>query len=98
MIHNNKRHPVLHISSEEVGDQVKVTFMDNGPGLPEWIRDEIEGIRHLDVEKARGRGLGLPLVISLVGSYGGRMEVEDVLTNGIVSGSKIMLYLNIANV
>lgn len=94
VIHNNSDRPVLHISSEEDGDQVKITFQDNGPGLPEWIENDIGGLQFLDVEKAEGRGLGLPLVSSLVRFYGGRMEVENAISKEGVSGSKIMLYLN----
>jgi two-component system nitrogen regulation sensor histidine kinase GlnL len=48
--------------------------MDNGPGIPEEIRDHI--FDPFVTGKSGGSGLGLAMVASVVADHGGMVEVD----------------------
>jgi signal transduction histidine kinase len=64
----------------EVGDQeVKVSVMDTGPGVPEEYREAIFGrFSQVPGDKPRRRGFGLGLTFCqlVVAAHGGRIWVE----------------------
>jgi PAS domain S-box-containing protein len=74
--HNDATHPEVVISVEEADESVRVRVADNGPGIPDEMKDSLfgEGEKGLDSE---GTGIGLFLVRSLVDSYGGDVWIED---------------------
>jgi len=73
--HNDKDVPEVVVSATREDESVVVRVADNGPGISEARRDRIfeQGEMGLDSE---GTGLGLYLVETLVGRYGGEVCVE----------------------
>ncbi|MEF8871002.1 MAG: PAS domain S-box protein [Haloarculaceae archaeon] len=74
--HNDKATPTVNISVMERDGTAVVSIADNGPGVPDDLKDEIfdKGEKGLESE---GTGIGLYLVQTLVDSYGGDVWVED---------------------
>jgi PAS domain S-box-containing protein len=81
--HNDKPVPQVTVSVAAVDDTVVVRIADNGPGIPDDRKAEIfeQGEMSLDSD---GTGLGLYLVDTLVGRYGGDVRVEDNDPDGAV--------------
>ncbi len=71
----------------------KVSVEDNGPGIPDDMKDNIFNRLQRGETKARGMGLGLYLVKSLVESYNGRVWVEDRIQGDHTKGSKFVVML-----
>jgi len=66
--------------SEVAGDWVAVSFTDTGVGIAEENLEKI--FEPLFTTKAKGIGLGLPLVKTLVEANGGSIEVESEVGQG----------------
>ncbi len=62
------------------GRYVKITFKDNGPGIPEEARAKI--FDPYFTTKETGNGLGLATVYSIVKQHGGSIEVESDMHRG----------------
>ena len=70
-----------------------VTIEDNGPGIPGDMKDRIfDRLRRGDT-KAKGSGLGLYLVKSLVESYGGHVWVVDRVKGDFRRGARFVVLL-----
>lgn len=74
--HNDKDVPEVTVSATSDDGRELVQVADNGPGIPDDRKTEIfeQGESTLDSD---GTGLGLYLVETLVGRYGGEVHVED---------------------
>ena len=71
----------------------RFTVEDNGPGIPDAVKNRIfNRMQHGDT-KAKGMGLGLYLVKSLVDSYGGRVWVEDRVAGDRSKGARFVVML-----
>ncbi|MCU4925513.1 PAS domain-containing sensor histidine kinase [Halobacteria archaeon AArc-dxtr1] len=79
--HNDTEIPVVTISAETTDDVVTVRIADNGPGVPESRREEIFYKREKG-DRSDGTGIGLYLVSTLLGRYGGEIWVEDADLGG----------------
>jgi signal transduction histidine kinase len=71
----------------------KVTIADNGPGIPDELKEKLFTRFQRGKTKAGGKGLGLYLVKSLVESFGGRVWVEDRVPGDHEKGSKFVILL-----
>ena len=71
----------------------KVSIEDNGPGIPDDMKDRIFNRLQRGETKARGMGLGLYLVRSLVESYHGKVWVEDRVSGDHTKGSRFVVML-----
>ncbi len=71
----------------------RVTIEDSGPGIPDDMKNKIFNRLQQSKAKARGMGLGLYLVRSLVNSYNGRVWVEDRVTGDHTRGSRFVVML-----
>ncbi|BAI62204.1 putative hybrid sensor and regulator [Methanocella paludicola SANAE] len=69
------------------------TVEDNGPGIPDWIKDKIFLRFQRGSTKAHGKGLGLYLVKKLVESYNGAVWVEDRIPGVYNKGAKFIVTL-----
>lgn len=68
------------ISTRAVNGRVELRIADNGPGIPEDIRERI--FDPLFSTKSFGVGLGLPLVRQIVDQHGGEIAVQTALGEG----------------
>ncbi|BAI61928.1 putative histidine kinase [Methanocella paludicola SANAE] len=71
----------------------RVMVEDNGPGIPDDFKGKIFNRMLRGTTKAKGMGLGLYLVKSLVDSYGGRVWVEDRVQGDHTKGARFVVLL-----
>jgi len=57
------------------GEEVKIRFMDTGPGIPENIRDKV--FEPFFTTKHSGTGLGLAITYRIVELHGGTINIES---------------------
>jgi signal transduction histidine kinase len=89
--------PLISIILEEVPEDghyyCMVSVEDHGPGIPDDFKKIIFN-RHLKGgQKAKGSGIGLFLVRTLVDDYGGRIWVEDRIKGDRSKGSRFVVML-----
>jgi signal transduction histidine kinase len=74
--------PVLTISSSRsmsgVENKVEISIADNGPGIPEAIKDKILQPFFTTKKGTDGTGLGLSITHDIVKAHGGELKVESV--------------------
>lgn len=73
-----------------------VTVDDNGPGIPDGFKDVVFNRMLKGTQIAKGMGLGLYRVKSLVESYGGTVWVEDRVPGDYFQGAKFVVMLPVA--
>jgi signal transduction histidine kinase len=71
----------------------RVMIEDNGPGIHDDLKGRIFNRMLKGTDKAKGMGLGLYLVKSLVDDYGGRVWVEDRVYGDHTKGVKFVVML-----
>jgi signal transduction histidine kinase len=76
---------VITIREEEkleppLGPAVVIRVSDNGPGIPESVRDKI--FQPFFSTKEEGTGLGLSIAIRIIEDHGGRLELESKTNEG----------------
>jgi two-component system, NtrC family, sensor kinase len=62
--------------------QIAITIKDNGPGIPDAIKDKIFQPFFTTKDTGKGMGLGLSLAYDIVKAHGGEMRVESVEGEG----------------
>ncbi len=85
----------LAINVDPSGDVLKVSFQDNGPGIPPSEVEHLGVLLHqVDPEgtgEVPGAGIGLAIVHEIVQSHGGRVRIESPITDA--GGTLVELYL-----
>jgi signal transduction histidine kinase len=76
---------VITIREEEnpgtpLGPAVVIRVSDNGPGIPESVRDKI--FQPFFSTKEEGTGLGLSIATRIIEDHGGRLELESKTNEG----------------
>ena len=71
---------ILKISVQKDSSLVHVTFEDNGPGIPEQIREKV--FTPYYTTKEAGTGLGLPTIHRIVLDMGGEIKVGESKLGG----------------
>lgn len=79
--------------SENGKNNYKVSVEDNGTGIPDDMKDRIFNRLQRGETKARGLGLGLYIVKSLVDSCHGKVWVEDRIKGDHTKGSRFVVIL-----
>lgn len=68
--------PELTISSRQLEDHAEFCIRDNGPGIPETMRDKIFEPFMTTKEPGKGTGLGLSLTTDILIRHGGSIHVD----------------------
>ena len=75
--------PRIVVSSSEQGNLVCFTMADNGPGIPDKMREKVfEPFVRLDPANVKGSGIGLTIVRRIVDLYGGSIWIEETPGGG----------------
>ncbi|MEZ5386649.1 MAG: ATP-binding protein [Prosthecobacter sp.] len=69
--------PCISLSAHSRGDKVVFTIKDNGPGVPQAIRDRIFDPFFTTKDVGQGMGLGLAICNRIIADHGGRIEVRS---------------------
>ena len=77
------------ISDLEAGDYVRITVTDNGPGIPEEVRERIFEPFYTTKAVGKGTGLGLSQVYGFLKQSGGAIHV----VTGAGKGTRMEMYL-----
>lgn len=75
--------PLVTVRTEHASDTVQITVADNGPGIPDDIKDKI--FQPFFTTKATGEGTGLGLSLSydiITKGHGGELEVRSEIAKG----------------
>ena len=84
--------PQVIVRTRKLPDAVEMAVEDNGPGIPEAIKDKIFQPFFTTKPTGQGTGLGLSLAYDIVKAHGGNLEVQS--TEGDGSAFIIKLPLN----
>jgi signal transduction histidine kinase len=68
--------PLVTVSTKKLGDKIEVSVKDNGPGIPDAIKDKIFQPFFTTKPTGQGTGLGLSLSYDIVKAHGGELKVE----------------------
>jgi signal transduction histidine kinase/streptogramin lyase len=71
------KNPTVTVSTARVPGGIKITVSDNGPGIPEEIKDKIFQPFFTTKPAGQGTGLGLSLSYDIVKAHGGELKVES---------------------
>jgi signal transduction histidine kinase/ligand-binding sensor domain-containing protein len=70
-------HPVLKVQSKRNGDKVIFSITDNGPGIPEAIKDKILQPFFTTKKGTDGTGLGLSITHDIIKAHGGTVDIQS---------------------
>ncbi len=87
----------LNVVEEDGRRHCRVMIEDDGPGIPDDFKGKVFNRMLKGSEKAKGMGLGLYLVKSLVESYNGRVWVEDRVPGDHTKGARFVVLLPAAD-
>lgn len=82
-LYTDRQVPEVRVAVDPGDDQVTVRIADNGPGVPDHLKDQIFG-RDVSSPESGGLGIGLYLVDQLVDQYDGEIRIEDNDPEGAV--------------
>lgn len=79
----------ITILSRSVGDEIEITVADEGPGIPENMREKVfEKFQRLEKMPGSGLGLGLTIARGIIESHKGEIRIEGG-DNGV--GTKVII-------
>lgn len=81
--------PEVMVSTKKLNSEIEIRVSDNGPGIPDEIKDKIFQPFFTTKPTGQGTGLGLSLSYDIVKAHGGEIEVNS--TEGEGTGFIILL-------
>ena len=73
----NEKNPIISVSTKQLNEQVEIRITDNGPGIPDSIKDKIFQPFFTTKPTGQGTGLGLSLAHDIVKAHGGTIHVNS---------------------
>ena len=67
----------LRAAADPDGDGVRISICDSGPGIPDDVRQRLFEPFYTTKPPGKGTGLGLHITHNVIGSHGGRIEVDS---------------------
>lgn len=74
--------PTINITTKDLGNQITISIKDNGPGIPENIKENIFDPFFTTKDVGEGTGLGLSIVFSIIESHRGTIDVNSLAGEG----------------
>ena len=78
------------VFAKDLGNWVEISVEDNGPGVPDSLKQKILEPFFTTKSVGKGTGLGMPIVLKIVSEHGGKF---DVLTSSSLRGAKMKFIL-----
>jgi len=76
-VHAIEEHGTIKISAIKIGDAIEVSFADDGPGIPENIKDRIFDPFFTTKPAGQGTGLGLDIIKKIVDKHDGDISFNS---------------------
>lgn len=80
----------ISISAEESGHGVWISVCDNGPGMPDDIREH--ALEPFFTDKPKGTGLGLAIVNTIMRGHNGRVNISSQEEGDPLGGTCVKIY------
>jgi two-component system NtrC family sensor kinase len=74
--------PLVTVSTKKLEKAVEIRVTDNGPGIPDAIKDKIFQPFFTTKPTGQGTGLGLSLSYDIVKAHGGELKLETAVNTG----------------
>jgi len=81
--------PGLVVATQKTAKGIEISITDNGPGIPDEIKDKIFQPFFTTKDTGKGTGLGLSLAYDIVKAHGGELTVNS----GLGEGSEFIISL-----
>ncbi|MEB2784477.1 sensor histidine kinase, partial [Algoriphagus persicinus] len=78
----NVYNPRLTVTTNLKNGQAQVAIKDNGPGIPDDIKDKILQPFFTTKKGTEGTGLGLSITHDIIKAHGGELEIETSIKKG----------------
>ena len=88
----NDYKPVLVVRTNQSANTVTIEIEDNGPGIPDGMKDKILQPFFTTKKGTEGTGLGLSITNDIIKAHGGTLDIESV--PGEMSRFKIKISTN----
>jgi len=75
--HSNGYHPKLTVRTRSENGSVFIEIEDNGPGIPDEIKDKILQPFFTTKKGTQGTGLGLSITNDIIKAHGGQLEIRS---------------------
>jgi signal transduction histidine kinase len=69
--------PRLTIRTGKTNGTITIEIEDNGPGIPDDIKDKILQLFYTTKKGTQGTGLGLSITDDIIKAHGGRLEIQQ---------------------
>ena len=79
---HQSKDPTIHIRTVPFEEDVHIEIKDNGPGMPDHIKEKIFEPFFTTKEVGKGTGLGLSIVYTVIENHHGRLEVDSKPNEG----------------
>jgi signal transduction histidine kinase len=79
---NGEYLPSLKIKTKRLKNKVLISIQDNGPGIPDGIKDKILHPFFTTKKGTEGTGLGLSITHDIVKAHGGEIKIESEAGDG----------------
>jgi len=86
-------HITISASYTKTREKIRLEFMDNGPGVPDTLKQFIFKRTGKPDKQIVGRGLGLTLADRIMETLGGQVWVEDKVEGDHTKGAKFIVML-----
>jgi nitrogen fixation/metabolism regulation signal transduction histidine kinase len=86
---------ILSTKWRKTSQRVRLVVRDHGVGFPEAILKR--AFEPYVTTKAKGTGLGLAVVKKIADDHGARIDISNVVEDGVVKGAQVSLSFNISN-
>jgi len=70
-------HPKLTVRTLRKGDSVIIEIQDNGPGIPEGMKDKVLQPFFTTKKGTAGTGLGLSITNDIIKAHGGELDIKS---------------------
>jgi signal transduction histidine kinase len=74
--------PKVTLITQKLNNSITIRVVDNGPGIPEHIRDKIFQPFFTTKPTGQGTGLGLSLSYDIVKAHGGEIKLKSQINDG----------------
>jgi signal transduction histidine kinase len=78
--------PLVTVRTKKTGNGIKISVSDNGPGIPDDIKDKIFQPFFTTKPTGQGTGLGLSLSYDIVKAHGGELKLKAGEGEGLPAG------------